>query len=305
MEAPLSEESLWAVALAARLRTLQANFADDDAATRQTYLTEEIERALKGSVPEKRRALLDALAIRFPSWQTAAPVRDAAAPAPAAPSTPEELLEQLLAKLPSLTDPQRAAFTGKLQAAGLIPEKAATTGAGIDLPAEMQRRLGLQTGQSFDPERAGKTLALLLDMVLTMDQLVWTLWKQLAAKSAIRKEADLVKLSAQYLTGSPEVSNAQMVQTLERTRKMVAGLLGAVGRAGAAFARERARLFDPEAIKADARSEKGAFESLEFACWRKYVQLCKEYGAEPVIEKGIQEAVAKAAENLVMGRPAS
>ena len=43
----------------------------------------------------------------------------------------------------------------------------------------------------------------------------------------------------------------------------------------------------------------------EFACWRKYVQLCKEYGAEPVIEKGIQEAVAKAAENLIMGRPAS
>jgi hypothetical protein len=138
-----------------------------------------------------------------------------------------------------------------------------------------------------------------------MDQLVWTLWKQLAPKSLIRRETDLAKLSAEYLTGSNEVSTAQVLQSLERTRKMVAGLLGAVGRAGGAYARERARLFDPNAIEADARSEKKWNESLEFACWRKYVQLCKEYGAEPVIEKGIQEAVAKAAENLIMGRPAS
>jgi len=84
-----------------------------------------------------------------------------------------------------------------------------------------------------------------------------------------------------------------------------AGLLGAVGRAGNTFARERARLFDPNAIEADARGEKKWNESLEFACWRKYVQLCKEYGAEPVIEKGIQEAMAKAAENLLLGRSAS
>jgi hypothetical protein len=306
MESQLSEESLRAAALAARLRTLQANFADDDAATRQTYLVEEIERAVKGCVPDKRRALLDALAVKFPSWLISGPVpaSDAAPPALPTPGTPEELLDQLLAILPKLTDPQRAVFTEKMKAAGLIPEPAAA-GPGIELPAELQKRLGIPAGQSFGAERAGKTLALLLDMVLTMDQLVWTLWKQLAAKSSLRREADLGKMSAEYLTGSQEISTAQMMQALERTRKMVAGLLGAVGRVGGTFARERSRLFDPGAIEADARSEKKWNESLEFACWRKYVQLCKEYGAEPVIEKGIHEAVARAAENLVMGRPSS
>jgi hypothetical protein len=306
MESQLSEESLWAASVAARLRTLQANFADDDAATRQTYLVEEIERALKGCVPEKRKALLEALADRFPSWQAAVVPEAAPTPAPAAPSTPGELLDQLLEALPGLTPEQRTEFTEKLAAAGLIKEKEKAVAApGIELPAELQKRLGLPAGQSLGAERAGKTLALLLDMVLTMDQLVWTLWKQIASRSPVRRETDLARMSSEYLIGSQEVSTAQLIQGLERTRKMVAGLLGAVGRAGGAYARERSRLFDPTAIEADARSEKKWNESLEFACWRKYVQLCKEYGAEPVIEKGIQEAVVKAAENLIMGRPAS
>lgn len=300
MESQLSEESLWASNLAARLRTLQANFADDDPATRQSYLVEEIERALKGCVPEKRRALLDELVIRFPAWQFAARAPDQAVPE-SAPETPELLLDRLLDMLPTLEAPKRAALVGKLKNAGLIEQK---TVGGVQVPPELHKRLGLTGAPSFNGERAGKAMALLLDMVLTMDQLVWTLWKQLAPKSPIRREVDLGKLSGEYLTGNAEVSTAQVMQGLERTRKMVAGLLGAVGRAGGTYARGQARLFDPTAIEADARSEKKWNESLEYACWRKYVQLCKEYGAEPVIEKGIQEAVAKAAENLIMGRPA-
>lgn len=300
MQSQLSEEFLWASALAARLRVLQANFADDNPATRQGFIVEEIERALKGCVPDKRRALLAALAARFPSWQmSAAPRSDAKAPA-AAPETPEMLLDRFLDTLPGLTPQQRADFTAKLKSSGLIQEPAA--GAGIEVPPELLKRLGVPSDQPFDAQRSGKALALLLDMVLTIDQLVWTLWRQIASKSAIRREVDLARLSGPYVTGSGEVSTAQMVQALERTRKMVAGLLGAVGRAGGAYARERARLFDPIAIEADARSEKKWNESLEYACWRKYVQLCKEYGAEPVIEKGLQETVAKAAENLILGR---
>ena len=156
---------------------------------------------------------------------------------------------------------------------------------------------------SIGGERASKSFAILLDTVLALDQLVWTLWKQIAPKSAVRKEADLPKMTGEYLSGSKEVSTAQVVQNVERTRKLIASLMGAIGRAGAAFARERARIFDPSAIEADARAEKKWNESIEFACWRKYVQLCKEYGAEPIMEKGIQEAMARAAENLLLGRP--
>src|SRR6266436_5257195 len=54
MEAHFTEESVWASGLAARLRLIQATFADDAAETRQNYITEEIERALKDVVPSKR-----------------------------------------------------------------------------------------------------------------------------------------------------------------------------------------------------------------------------------------------------------
>jgi hypothetical protein len=300
MEPHLSEESQWASALAAWLRMLQANFADDDPATRHGYLVEEIERALKGCVPEKRKVLLEALTVQFPAWQDATPTgkTDAAAPAPAL--IPEQMLGQLLETVPNLSPAQRSDMTGRLKDAGLVVQGLAV--GELEIPPELRKRLGLSEGRAANPEQAAKLLAMLLDMVLTMDQLVWTLWKQLATKSMIRREADLAKLSGEYLAGNNEVSTAQVSQGLERTRKMIAGLLGAVGRAGTTFAREQARLFDPTAIEADARSEKKWNESLEYACWRKYVQLRKEYGAEPVMEKGIQEAIAKATENLIMGR---
>ncbi len=291
---------MWASALAARLRVLQANFADDDPATRQSYLVEEIERALKGCVAEKRKVFLDALGVRFPSWQNSAPVQVVVAGAPVV-QTPESLLQQLLEIIPGLSPAQRAEMMDKLKSAGLVTQERVT--AGIEIPPELQKRLGFPEGRAPNAERAAKLLALLLDMVLTMDQLIWMLWKQLATKSVIRREVDLSKLAGEYLAGNAEVSNTQVSQGLERTRKMIAGLLGAVGRAGSTYARERARLFDPTEIEADVRTEKKWNESLEYACWRKYVQLSKEYGAEPVIEKGIQDAVAKAAENLIMGRP--
>src|SRR5262245_28608386 len=172
MESQLSEESLWAVALAARLRILQANFADDDAATRQSFLVEEIERSLKGCVPEKRRALLDALAVRFPSFEVAGTLPDPKAKAPAAPPpplTPEELLQRLLDTVPKMSGLQRSEMTEKLANAGLlqvvVSEKA---GGGLEPPPELQKRLGLAAGQPLNGERAGKSLAMLLDMVLTM-----------------------------------------------------------------------------------------------------------------------------------------
>ena len=305
-ESHLSENALWAGALAARLKVLQANLADDDPATRKGFIIDEINNALKGCVPEKRKALLEALAEHFPSWDLTAaapaPAAPAAAPAPE-PQTPEVILKKLIESLPALSAPQREEFARQLKSAGLEIPGGGGGGTGpFEITPEFQKRLGWTAPKPVNAERAAKSMALLFDMVLTLDQLVWTLWKQIAGKSMVRKEADFGKLSGDYLAGSTEVSSAQLQQSLERTRKLIAGLLGAIGRAGAAYARDRARLFDPGAIEADARAEKKWNESLEFACWRKYVQLQKEYGSEATVEKSIQEAMAKAAENLILGR---
>src|SRR5262245_29888668 len=147
---------MWAAALAGRLRMLLATFADDDAATRQSFLVEEIERSLKGCVPEKRRALLDALAVRFPSFEVGGGPPDPKAKAPAAPPpplTPEELLQRLLDAVPKLSGLQRSELTEKLANAGLlqvvVSEKA---GGSFEVPPELQKRLGLAAGQSVNPE---------------------------------------------------------------------------------------------------------------------------------------------------------
>jgi hypothetical protein len=304
-ESHLSENALWAGALAARLKVLQANLADDDPATRKGFIIDEINNALKGCVPEKRKALLDALTEQFPSWDlpaaAAAPAAPLAPPAPE-PLTPEALLKKFIEWVPALSAGQREDFARQLKSAGLEIPGGGGGGGAFEITPDLQKRLGHTAPKPINAERAAKSMAMLFDMVLTLDQLVWTLWKQIATKSMVRKEADFGKLSGDYLSGSGEVSSAQLQQSLERTRKLIAGLLGAIGRAGASYARDRARLFDPGAIEADARAEKKWNESLEFACWRKYVQLQKEYGSEATVEKSIQEAMAKAAENLILGR---
>ena len=291
---------MWASGLASRLKMLQANFADDTPATRQTYITEEIERALKGVVPAKRKLYLNALAERFPAWQAgqAAPV--APPPQSAVPETPSELLARFLQVAASLPPDAKAEFILKLKEAGLAPKEAGP--ATIELAPDAQKKLGLAPGTPLNTDRAIKLLVAESEAVLALDQLGWTLWKQLAPKSALRKDVELVKLSGQYLAGDAEVSTQQLVQALEKTRRLIAGLMGAVGRAGNTYAKKTVGRLSPEVIEDLARMEKKWAESLEVAAWRAYVRLAKEHLSEPAIENGIQEAMVKVAEDLMTGR---
>jgi hypothetical protein len=303
----LSEEAMWATGLASRLRLVQANFADDQPAARQNFIVEEIERSLKGIVPSKRKVYLNALAEKFPAWE---PSADSAAPvivqaAPAVEETPEVLLQKLLNTASRLTPESKAEFARKLQQAGLVTAPAGGGGGFPELPPELQKKLGMVGGKQLDPERALKMLVSLSELTLALDQLVWALWRQMAPKSNFRKETEFNKLIGPYLAGDPEVSTQLLNQPLERTRKLIAGLLGAVGRASSTYAKKHTARFAPEVIEDWAKIEKKWSESLEQVCWRKYVQHAKEHATEPAIENEIQESITKAAENLIMGRAAN
>ena len=140
------------------------------------------------------------------------------------------------------------------------------------------------------------------EALLALDQLGWTLWKQMASKSAIRKDVEMTKLSGQYLAGDSEVSTQQLIQALEKTRRLIAGLMGAVGRAGNIYAKKQVARLSPEAIEDLAKMEKKFMDSVEVTAWRIYVRLAKEHLSEPAIENGIQEAMVKVAEDLMTGR---
>lgn len=297
----MPEESLWANGLAARLRLIQANFADDAAAARQGHLLDEIERALKEINPSRRKAHLDALGERFPAWE-------ATAPAPVVtvegtPETPDELLARFIDTASKLPAEEKTRFKRRLAEAGLL-EVQSGGGGSIELPEELRRKLGIPAGQPVHGERAGKMFGGLMEVTLALDQLAWALWKQMATKSMIRKEADFAKLAGPYLAGDPEVSTQQVAGPLEKTRKLIASLLGAVGRAGSTYSKKHVGRFSPEVIKDLAQMEKKMLESIEQAAWRKFEQLSREHGSEPAIESEIQDAIVKAAEMIQMGRMA-
>ena len=300
MESHLSEESLWASGLASRLRLIQANFADDPSSVRHGYIIEEIERAIKTISPTRRKTHLDSLAERFPAWEGIRSAPRSDAKVGAAPLPPEELVARLIELAPTLSPEARAAFASQLQTAGLSIKESAN--AFLELPPELQKKLGLTPGKPLQLERAVKLLVIFADFVLALDQLGWALWKQLGPKSSIRKEAEINRLAGSYLAGDAEVSTAQLNQPVEKTRRLIAGLLGAVGRAGSAYAKKHSARLSPEVIEDWAKMEKKWNENIETACWRKFVQQAKEYASEPAIEHEIQDAVAKSAENLILGR---
>lgn len=305
MESHLTEESLWASGMAGRLRLLQASCADEPAETLQECLSEEIGRALKEIPLSKKRIYLETLAEKFPTWQVAAlPGAAVQNKAEIVEDTPELRLASLVQIVPQLSPEQKAEFARKLQRAGLAEEK---EGAGLVITAELQKIFGLAADQKLSAERAVKLLATLAELVLALDQLVWNLWKQLAPKAAIRRPPgpanDFRDNARRYLIGDVEVSTTQLTQLLDQSRKLIAGLLMAIGGVGRSYAKKHQERLSPDIIKDLAELEKGGWgTNLEQKCWRKYVELANEHASEPAIEKEIQDTIARYAEEVMRGR---
>jgi hypothetical protein len=218
----------------------------------------------------------------------------------AAPEAPSELLARFIQVASTLPPDIKAEFVQKLREAGIVPESGPA--ATLELAPDAQKKVGLSPGTPLQVERAIKLLVVESEALLALDQLAWTLWKQMASKSTIRKDAELIKLSGQYLAGDLEVSTQQLIQALEKTRRLMASLMGAVGRAGNTFAKKQVARLSPEVIEDLAKMERKWTESVEVTAWRIFQRLAKEHLSEPAIESGIQEAMVKVAEDLMTGR---
>jgi len=306
----LSDEISWAMRVGARLQMLQASFADDDAAARTGYIEEEVEHALRDVPGARRAAYLQALAERFPSWESRA-----AASAPAASEfptqqespaeTPEALVNRLAAMAAGLSNDARWSLSYRLQQAGFAISVPSAAASEVDeVPPELQRRLSIEAGQTIDRKRALRLTAVLIDLVVTMDQVAWSLWKNLAPNSIVRRDpgatGDLKKLAGPYLLGDNEVSTTQLTQVLDKTRQLIAGLLAAIGATGEAFARQFLARYSPQAIKELAEAEPGFFIGAEQKCWRKYIEAFNELSGV-AIENEITGTIAKYTENLILG----
>lgn len=300
-----AEETAWAGRLAARLRVLQADAAADAPDLRLDFLKEEIERALHDIGPARRGSHLDALAEQFPDF---APPRGGESEVALLSLPPEVLVADLIDTAPTLPAETLAAWGQRLAEAGFGNATAASAGPGggaFDLPADTRARLGLAAAQETDPERAARLCGLLIDLTIALDQLAWSVWKQVAPQSIIRRDAgpdgEFRRLAGRYLAGDPEVVATQVSQTLDRSRHLIAGLLAAIGPAGGTFARNYLAKFSPEAIATAAAAGGGSFlSSAEQRNWRKYTEMFGQVSGA-AIERELLNAIAQYAETAILG----
>jgi hypothetical protein len=295
-----SEASFWAQEVGGRLRMLQTSFADDPPAVRAEYLIEEIERSLKGIVESRRTEYLDALVSRFPGPERvgAAPSNPSPALAEPVKRTVEELAEELLDRANEFSKEGKERLASRFQTAGLIAAQQPI----FDLPPELRGKIGLNPEKALDEERLAKLFAAQLEMVATLDTLIWSLWKAIAPKSVVQRDPgeNFRRTIGRYLAGDREVATLQITQALDKTRQLLAGLLSAIGPTGESYARHHLETFAPEKIRASI--ETGAFTTnVEQKCWRRYVTLAGELNG-PAIEKQIVDTIVAYAEEIVSGR---
>jgi hypothetical protein len=295
---PVPEAQSWAEKVATRLWMLQTSFADDPANTRHDYLVEEIERSLKEVSASRRSEYLGALMERFPGPERIDAPYFKPPQVEQAHKSAQELADELVSRLGELSSEGRAVLAQKLQALGLF----AASNKGLELPAELLGKLGISPKDTLDEERVVKLFAALLELVVTLDHLIWNLWKNIAPKSIVRRDAgsdNLRRTVGRYLAGDREVAIFQISQMLDKTRQLTGGILSAIGTAGETYARHYLEKFAPEKIRAAVESKSSGFiGSAEQKCWRRYIELASELSGHGV-ETQIIDAIVSYTEELI------
>ena len=297
----------WAAGLAARLRLLQASFADDPLEVRERTLRDELEQALKTVALGQRQECIEALAMEFPAPE--ASKEDGAGKAKVAeatvPETPSVLVDRLIALTRVMSPAECESIVAQFAAAGLFPASNGATEISEELKERLQK---LAPGKRLDQTRALRILDVLIEFAWSLDQLVWEVWKNIAPKSIIRHESgkhdDFRKTLGPYLTGDSEVSTEEVKQLVNKTRKLVSGLMAAMGTVGEIHSQKFLKRLSPDAIRRQAEAEPGVFESIEKKCWRKYTAVFAEMN-EAAVEREILDAIKKYTEKLVLGADAA
>ena len=293
------EEHAGASKSAMRLRFVQADFADRPAEERRSFLEDEVQRALKDIAPDRRPRYAQALAEHFPTGF----INSQSVDATPSENSPEALIEALVKIAPKLPKSLLADFGLRLQEAGYMEIKSTTL---MDAPPDdLLKSIPLDPLQSVDLQRLYRTLAIFAEYYIGLETIIWRTWQEIAPTSPVRRDqtsmGDVKKVSARYLHGDSEVSSEQLRQIVERTRKVMGGLLGAIPAGGAAFLERFLSDFAPEKITALAKMDKSlSWGSEDAKSWNKYKKMVEDQKGQ-VFEEKMYEAIARKAEALMGG----
>jgi hypothetical protein len=172
-------------------------------------------------------------------------------------------------------------------------------------PEDLLKSIPLDPMRQVDLQRLYRTLAIFAEYYTGLETIIWRTWKELAPTSPVQRDTtpagDVKKTSARYLHGDTEVSSEQLKQIVERTRKLMGGLLGAIPAGGTAFLERFLSEFAPEKISALAKADKSLGGWTEDAKnWNKYKKMVEDQRGQ-VFEEKMYEAIARKAEALMGG----
>ena len=287
-----------------RLRLIQVDFADQSDQTRNEYLCEEIERALKKVLPNERNEFLERLMARFPtlnfSTQPISEEREAKGSSTmelSKLSDPDFLVRSLIEIAPTLSNDQKKNVIKSLQEGEIEPQ--IRQDYSDESIQRLKAKLHLDDKPSFDANRLTELIILLVDFVYRLEPLVWNTWRKLSPRSTICPPGDLKNAIGQFMYNDSKVSREQVDSDLKELQRLVAAITTAVGRVGGQFAKSHLAKFSPSEISALVRMEhKSVLVSHEVKCWRKYVELADTL-TEDTIETEIRKAIVDYVESLV------
>lgn len=287
-------------AVANRLRLLQIDFADQSEADRRGYLGEELSRVLAGLPPSERKAFLEELQSRFPTWDSNVRLESNASARPAFDerelSDASFLVTRLIAVAQTLPPERKAAVVQRLKEAGL----AGAAGAAVAWPDaqanDLRAKLQMAANERLDPTRVLELLTQLAEVACSLDQVVWNTWRVMSPQGTIKRPAVLQKTMARFIAGDQDVPRGQVSQDVGKLRQLIAALIGAVSQTGR-FAMQHFKSFWPDEIKVLVGTS--GF-GLEGRYWRKYVELAGAMDANAV-QDAIRQAIAEYAEALIRG----
>lgn len=293
------EEHKWASKTALRLRLLQSGLGEDAPEQRRGYLDDAVQEALREIVVEKRARHVLALAEHFPTGFISKPVD--ATPTDNSPEAMVDALVKIAGKLPPSA---RADFGLRLQEAGYMELK--TTTLVNAPPEELQRTLQLEDAAQVDIGRLYRALHIFIEYYLGLENVIWKTWQKIGENSAVKQDkgpnADVRRLAARYIQGDSEVSSEQLRQQVEKTRRVMGGLVGAMPTGASAFLEQFYAEFSPEKIELLAKNDKdlkGGWGQ-EAKNWNKFKRMMTDQMGG-VFEEKFFDALARAAEALMVG----
>jgi hypothetical protein len=248
--------------------------------------------------PGQRKSCLDALSRELAYLELPGGAPDLSQIRPPA----LEVIEAFVGLVPRLTTEQRDAIVERLLEADLLEIRSPFESGVL---ADVRERLKMDPAAEIDTDRLGVVFASLVMAVVTLDQVVWKLWRREAPKSNVGRDhwnVDFAALLRRSLSGDAEASAAQVQHHLEATRQLIAGLLTSLTSAGRLYSGRYQARRSPDAIREAIKSErvKNLLTSADVACWKQYCTVTDGVSAD-TIEEEVREVVVWQAEDLMLG----